>query len=142
MMAMMNKEDGDEVLLEFLLDISKRNGSKRCAEESIKIMDEFLDSQLLLSIIIAKSLKLQNLIPPHVIDFEVSVLSAMSATFTTCEKDEIPLPLQELFEGSDDEIINKVRNSRKISFAITQFVNAYYQYDLFENKYPEINKSL
>jgi hypothetical protein len=27
-------------------------------------------------------------------------------------------------------------------FAIQQFVNAYYQYDLFENKYPEINKTL
>jgi hypothetical protein len=27
-------------------------------------------------------------------------------------------------------------------FAIQNFVSAYYQYDLFENKYPEINKML
>jgi hypothetical protein len=47
-----------------------------------------------------------------------------------------------MFEGTDDEVVDKVRRSRKMFFAIQNFVSAYYQYDLFENKYPEINKML
>jgi hypothetical protein len=142
MVAIMDKEEGDRMLLEFLLEVSKRNGGKRCAEESIKIMDEFLDSQLLLSIIFSNSLRSQNLMPEHVIEFQISVLSALSCVFTSCEKEDIPIPLQELFEGTEEEVTDKIQNNRKILFAVEQFVNAYYQYDLFENKYPEINKAL
>jgi hypothetical protein len=63
MIGIIDKENGDKMLLDFLLEISKINGSKRCAEESIKVMDNFADSQLLLSIILMQSLKGQNLIP-------------------------------------------------------------------------------
>jgi hypothetical protein len=105
-------------------------------------MDDFADSQLLLSIILMQSLRNQNLIPDHVLDFERQVISAITTIFTTCDVEDIPIPLREMFEGTDDEVIEKVGNSRKMYFAIQQFVNAYYQYDLFENKYPEINKML
>jgi hypothetical protein len=142
MMGFLNKEDGDKMLLDFLLHISKDNGTKRCTEESIKIMEDFQDSQFLLSIILIKSLKSQNLTPPYVNDFETKIASALATIFTTCEKEDVPVALQELFEGNDDEVFKKVNNSRKINFAIQQFVSAYYQYDFFENKYPEINKML
>lgn len=142
MMAILDKEDGDKMLLDFLLEITKNNGTKRCAEESIKIMDNFPDSQLLLSIILVQSLRGQKLIPEHVLDFEIQIISALSTIFTTCELAEIPIPLREIFDGTDEEVIEKVNKSRKINFAIQQFVNGYYQYDLFENKYPEINKML
>ncbi len=141
-MAILDKEDGDKMLLDFLLEITKNNGTKRCAEESIKIMDNFPDSQLLLSIILVQSLRGQKLIPEHVLDFEIQIISALSTIFTTCEVADIPIPLREIFEGTDEEVIEKVNKSRKINFAIQQFVNGYYQYDLFENKYPEINKML
>ena len=105
-------------------------------------MDNFADSQFLLSIILMLSLRNQNLIPNHVIDFERQVVSALSTIFTTCEVEDIPIPLREMFEGTDEQVVEKVGKSRKMSFAIQQFVNSYYQYDLFENKYPEINKTL
>jgi hypothetical protein len=142
MMAILDKEDGDKMLLDFLLEITKNNGTKRCAEESIKIMDNFPDSQLLLSIILVQSLRGQKLIPEYVLDFETQIISALSTIFTTCEVADIPIPLREIFEGTDEEVIEKVNKSRKINYAIQQFVNGYYQYDLFENKYPEINKML
>lgn len=141
-MAILDKEDGDKMLLDFLLEITKNNGTKRCAEESIKIMDNFPDSQLLLSIILVQSLRGQKLIPEYVLDFETQIISALSTIFTTCEVADIPIPLREIFEGTDEEVIEKVNKSRKINYAIQQFVNGYYQYDLFENKYPEINKML
>lgn len=142
MIGIIDKENGDKMLLDFLLEVSKNNGTKRCAEESIKVMDNFPDSQLLLSIILMQSLKVQNLIPEYVLDFERQIISAITTIFTTCDVEDIPIPLREMFEGTDDEVIEKVGKSHKMYFAIQQFVNAYYQYDLFENKYPEINKML
>ena len=142
MIGIIDKENGDKMLLDFLLEVSKNNGTKRCAEESIKVMDNFVDSQFLLSIVFMLSLKGRNLIPQHVLDFERQTISALSTMFTTCDVEDIPIPLREMFEGTDDEVIEKVGKSHKMYFAIQQFVNAYYQYDLFENKYPEINKML
>ena len=137
-----SKEDGDKILEEFLIHVSKTNGTKRCAEESFKIMDNFADSQLIISIIMINSMGKQGMIPEHVTDFERQIVSALSTMFSIAEKEDVPIQLQGIFEGSDEEIIEKVRGSRKLNFAVQQFVSAYYTYDLFESKYPEISKSL
>lgn len=137
-----NKEDGDKILEEFLINISKKNGSKRCAEESFKIMDNFSDSQLIISIIMINSMGKQGMIPEHVTDFERQIVSALSTMFSIAEKEDVPIQLQTIFEGTDEEIIEKVKSSRKLCFAVQQFVSAYYTYDLFESKYPEISKMI
>jgi hypothetical protein len=84
----------------------------------------------------------QGLIPEHVTDFGTRIISALSTMFATCDKSDVPIQLQDLFEGTDEEIIDKVSRSRKMHFAIQQFVSAYYNYEIFENKYPEISKML
>ena len=137
-----NKDDGDKILTEFLVQATKDNGSSRCAEESLKIMDNFNDSQMVISIILVNSMMQQGMIPEHVTNFETQIVSALSTMFSTCDKSEIPIQLQDLYEGDEDEIIERVSRSRKMFFAVQQFVNAYYHYDLFENKYPEISKML
>jgi len=137
-----NKEDGDKILEEFLIHISKSNGTKRCAEESFKLMDNFPDSQLVISIIMINSMKEQGIIPEHVTDFERQIISALATIFSDAEKEHIPIQLQGIFDGTEEQIIEKVRSSKKLHFAVEQFVNAYYQYDLFESKYPEISKML
>jgi hypothetical protein len=142
MMIGINKEDGDKILEEFLIHISKNNGTKRCAEESFKLMDNFPDSQLVISIIMINSMKQQGIIPEHVIDFERQIISALATIFSDVEKQFIPIQLQGIFDGTEEEIAEKVTNSKKLHFAVEQFVNAYYQYDLFESKYPEISKML
>lgn len=142
MMIGISKDDGDKILTEFLVQATKENGTKRCAEESLKIMDDFNDSQILVSILLINSMMQQNMIPEHVIDFEIKIISALSTMFTTCDKSEIPTQLKDLFEGTEDEIIDRISRSRKMRFAIQQFVNAYYQYEIFENKYPQISKIL
>jgi hypothetical protein len=142
MMIGLNKDDGDKILTEFLVQATKDNGSTRCAEESLKIMDDFNDSQMVISIILVNSMMQQGMIPKHVTDFETQIVSALSTMFSTCDTSEIPIQLQDLFEGTEDEIVERVSKSRKMFFAVQQFVNAYYHYDLFENKYPEISKML
>jgi hypothetical protein len=142
MMIGISKDDGDKIIMEFLVQATKENGTKRCAEESIKIMDDFNDSQLVISILLVNSMLEQGLIPEHVTDFETRIISALSTMFATCDKSDVPIQLQDLFEGTDEEIIDKVSRSRKMHFAIQQFVSAYYNYEIFENKYPEISKML
>ena len=53
-----------------------------------------------------------------------------------------PKPMQDLFEGNDEEIFEKVRGSKKLIYAIQHLVSAYYHFDLFESKYPEISKMI
>ena len=142
MMIGINKEDGDKILLDFLLKVSNDNGSKRCAEESIKIMEDFNDAQLVISIIIINSMMQQGMIPNHITDFETQILSALATMYSTADDEDVPIQLQGVFQGTDEEIVERVRNSRKLYFAVQQFVSAYYNYDLFENKYPEISKAL
>jgi hypothetical protein len=141
-MISINKEDGDKILEEFLINISKTNGTKRCAEESFKIMDNFADAQLVISIIIINSMRQQGIIPKHVTNFERQIISALATVFSDAEKEYVPIQLQEIFQGTEEELIEKVKNSKKFNFAVGQFVNAYYQYDLFESKYPEISKMI
>lgn len=142
MMISMNKEDGDKILEDFLVDISKTNGSKRCAEESFKIMNNFSDSNLLISVIMTNSMRQQGVIPEHVTDFERQILSALTTMFSLAENEDVPIQLQNLFEGNDDEILEKVRGSKKLFYAVQHFVGAYYHFDLFESKYPEISKMI
>ena len=137
-----SKDDGDKIITEFLVQATKENGTKRCAEESLKIMEDFNDSQMVISILLVNSMLQQGMIPEHVTDFETRIISALSTMFTTCDDSEIQIQLQDLFEGTDDVIIDRVSKSRKMHFAIQQFVSAYYQYEIFENKYPQISKML
>jgi hypothetical protein len=141
-MIRINKEDGDKILEDFFIDIVKKNGSKRCAQESFKIMEDLGDSQLVISLLIEDSMKRQGLIPEHIIVFERQIISALTTTFSCVEKEDIPIQLQGIFQGTDDEIFEKIRSSRKMYFAVQQFVSAYYQYDFFESKYPETSKML
>ncbi len=137
-----SKEEGDKILEEFLIQVSKKNGSKRCAEESFKIMDNFSDSQLIISILMISSMKQQGMIPAHITDFERQIISALTTMFSCADKEDIPIQLQGIFHGTEDEIVKKVMRSNKINFAVQQFVSAYYHFDLFESKYPEISKML
>jgi hypothetical protein len=141
-MIAIKKEDGDKILEEFLVQASKINQTKRCAEESFKIMDNSADSQFVISTIIINSIRQQGMFPEYVTDFERQVISALATVFSDAEKEHIPIQLQGIFQGTEEQIIENVRNSKKLHFAIAQFVHAYYEYDLFESKYPEISKMI
>ena len=99
-----SKEDGDRILENFLVDASKKNGSVECAKESMRIMDRFDDSQLIVSLIISNSMRNAKQMPERVIDFEVEILSALTTMFSTCDETEIPVEFGKLFSGTEEEV--------------------------------------
>jgi hypothetical protein len=137
-----SKENGDRILENFLIGASKENGSVECAKESIEIMDKFDDSQLIVSLLVSNSIRSLGQIPERVIDFEIEVLSALTTMFTTCDEVDIPAEFEDLFLGTEDEVLDKVGENKKINFAVQAFVNAFYTFDRFEKKYPQITKML
>lgn len=137
-----SKEDADRILEDFLLDASKRLGTKECAQESYRLMENELDSQLVISIIISESLRRARKVPKDVGVFETNILSAIATMYTTCDENEVPFQFKDLFFGTDEEVINKVGKDKKLNFAIKHFVMAFYHFEDFETKYPEITKML
>lgn len=139
-----NREDGDKILEEFVVHVSKQNGSKRCAEESYELLKNYADCQLVLSLIMRNSFMEQGMIPNHIQDFEAGILSALTSMFCCCEPKDIPKPLQPFFENAknDDEIFERVSDSQKLIYAVSHFVSAYLHYDYFQSKYPELSKAL
>jgi hypothetical protein len=139
-----NKDDGDKMLEDFLVDLTKSNDSRRCAQESLDILQNHFDRQLLLSVIVRKMLESQSEIPKHILDFEIGMLSALTAVFCTCEIEDIPKPLHKFLKDAknDDEVFERVKDSEKLKYAVSSFIGAYMQFDYFESKYPEINKAL
>lgn len=136
------KEDGDRILENFLVGASKANGTVKCAEESIKIMEKFEDSQLIVSVVITNAMRNAGEISKDVVDFEVEILSAITTMYSTCNEADIPVQFGSLFSGSEDEILDKVGRNKKIHFAVRAFVEAFYTFDKFEKKYPEITNML
>jgi hypothetical protein len=136
------KEDGDRMLTDFLVKIAKIDGTKECAEESFQIMDDFNDSQLIVSIIVADAFKQKGHIPEKIGVFQNNILSALATMFVTCDKEEVPKEFGDLFLGSDEEVLEKVNLNKKINFAVEQFVSAFYHFETFEKKYPVISKLL
>lgn len=139
-----NKEDGDKLLENFVVEITNQNGSKRCAEESYELLKHRIDSQLVLSVIMRNTFENSGIIPNHIQDFEVGILSALTSMFCCIDTKDIPKPLQPFFENAknDDEIFERVSDSQKLRYAVSHFVSAYLHYDYFESKYPEISKAL
>ena len=142
-----SKDDGDKILEEFLICATKENGTTECAKESIKIIDNFNDAQLVISMLVRNSLRMQGQLPEEVVNFEVSILSAISMLCSECLEDAneiIPVPFRHFFNGNEDfdDIIGIVSQSKSINFAVQSFVSSFYLFREFEKKYPEISKMI
>lgn len=143
MIVSIEKEEGDRILTDFLVEASKANGTKECAEESYKIMNNLDDSQLVISIIIREIAKQSKHFPKEVTEFEVKIMSALASFFSTFDKPEVPHQFKELFcETTKTDLARNLYTNKKLIFAVQNFVNAFYRFDCFEKKYPEITKML
>ena len=105
-------------------------------------MNDFNDSQLIISLIISKSIKKAGKMPEEITDFEVKIISALATIYSTCEKSYVPKEFKDLFFGTEVEVTDKIAVNEKIKFAVRHFVSAFYHFADFEKKYPEITKML
>lgn len=141
-MVHISKDDGDRILENFLISVSKENGSVECAKESIEIMSEFEDSYLIVHTLVSSSMRNKSQMSDEVINFEVDILSAITTMYSNCNESDVPVQFDNLFSGDEDEVLNKVGRNKKIHFAVRAFIDAFYTFDRFEKKYPEITKML
>lgn len=137
-----NKEEGDRMLTDFLVDFCKKNGTKECAEEAYKIMEDFQDSQLLITFLLNASIRGGGQIPEDIADFETKIISALATIFNSCDKEDVPNQFGDLFFGSEEEVMDKIIYDKKIKYATQQFVTAFYTFRDFESRNPEITKML
>jgi len=137
-----NKEEGDRMLTDFLVDFCKKNGTKECAEEAYRIMESFQDSQLVLSFLLNSSVRGDRNFPQEIINFETSIVSALATIFSSCDEEDVPNQFGDLFFGSEDEVTDNVIQDKKIKFAVQQFVTAFYTFRDFESRNPQISNML
>lgn len=131
----------ESVLEEFLIEITNKNGTKRCAEESYKILDNQNHSELLKFIIASKFLHSKKLIPQHIKDFEEDMINLFINIYKT-NQNILPIQFLRIFESEENNITEKVKKSIKLNYAIYQFVSVFNTIDEFESNYPEITKEL
>lgn len=135
------KELADEMVLNVLVNISQlENVNSEFAKNSIDIMNDSTDNSVITKILLGKARP--SLYDENEDDMKATVLSSLQSiiSFADREKEEgfgFNEDLAKEFSATD---MNKCAKSTKLDFAVSQFVNAFYDYERLEKKYPELMK--
>ena len=133
------KDLADRIVEDILTQISKHpNVSSQFAEDSLSIMHDNTDNCVFTGILMSKAKP--SFFDEKEIDMKLTILSALQTTYTYCELDkneDFNNDLGKMFCTKDK---TKCATSTKLDFALNQFVNAFYEYERLENKYPELMK--
>jgi hypothetical protein len=133
------KDIADKMVMDVLVTISKLDDVPvSFAKDSLDIMDNPIDNSVITGVLLSKARP--SLFSEKELDMKATILSAFQTIFV-CGNDEnnfeFDNDLWKDFSVDDDE---KCMNSTKLDFAINQFVNAFYEYERLEKKYPELMK--
>lgn len=138
-MKRLPKDLADKMVMDVLISICKMDDiSSEFAQNSLEIMDNFVDNSVFTGVLMTKARP--NLFDENEIDMKVTVMSAMKTVFDFAKRDKD-------FEFNSDlskELLNSEKDdsgmNTKLDFALSQFVNAFYEYERLEKKYPELMK--
>ena len=98
----------ENILEEFLIEITKKNGTKRCAEESFRLLENKHHSELLKFIIASKFLHSKKLIPEHIKDFEQDIINLFINIYKTNEN-ILPIQFLRIFESENLEHLQTLK---------------------------------
>ena len=133
------KDLADKMVEEVLTALSREaNTSSEFAEDSMRIMQNEVDNQVFTGILMTKARP--TLFEDHEIDMKLTIMSAFQTVYMYSKKHDdfdFNQDLSKCFSFTDR---SKCVDSTKLDFAINQFVNAFYEYDRLEKKYPELMK--
>ena len=135
------KDLADKMVMEVLVTMcEKGNMSSGYASDSMNIMQNEVDNTVLIGILLGKARP--SLFNENEIDMKLTVLSSLQTLFTHFDKEK---DTQFNFNGDlakhfEKNNIYKCTDSTKLDFALNQFVNAFYEYERLEKKYPELMK--
>ena len=135
------KDLADKMVMEVLVTIGKNaDVSDVFAKNSMDIMQNETDNSVLTGILLSKAKPC--LFDDNEIDMKLTILSALQTVFTyTIEENDTEFNFnKDLAKNFEKNNFDKCADSTKLDFALNQFVNAFFEYERLEKKYPELMK--
>jgi len=133
------KDLADKMVMDVLVSISKLDDiPSGFAKDSLDIMNDSIDNSVFTGILLCKAKP--SLFDDNEIDMRATILGAIKSVFVYAQKDENFKFNKDLAKEFSAKDMNKCSTTTKLDFAVNQFVNAFYEYERLEKKYPELMK--
>ena len=133
------KDLADKMVMEVLVTMcQKGNMSSEYANDSMNIMQNEVDNMVLTGILLGKARP--SLFNENEIDMRATILGAIQSIFVYSDKNKNFKFNNDLAKELSKNDLDICANSTKLEFAVNQFVNAFYEYERLEKKYPELMK--
>jgi hypothetical protein len=133
------KEIADKMVEDILIQIStKIDVTNQFAEDSLKIINNNTDNQVFTGILFTKVEP--SLFNDNEIDMKLFIASCIQTVLINsqnCPSFDFNKDLAKHFSLTNED---KCLESTKLQFALNQFVNAFYEFERLEKKYPELMK--
>jgi hypothetical protein len=139
MITNMSKDEINDMLIDYFNVVSSKKNSKELAEESLKIMNDNLFKQIVIARIIEKHLVMNNQLPNHIENLICLIATSLHLTFKSLNNKEEFGDLKDLFLNKTEE---QIIQNKRLSFALSQFANAFYHFEAFEKSYPNLSKEI
>ena len=142
-MKRMSKDLADQMVMDVLISISKLNDTSiQFSKDSLDIINNPVDNSVFTGVLLSKAIP--SLFEEYEDDMKYTVLSALQTVYSYAKEE--PLENFEFSKDLSKEFchidLDKCSNSTKLNFALIQFVNAFYEYERLEKKYPELMKAM
>jgi hypothetical protein len=133
------KDLADKMVEDVLTAISKQTDvSSQFAEDSLRIMQNNTDNLVFTGILLTKARP--SLFDENEIDMKLTIMSSLQSILMYSKEDEDFGFNSDLAKEFSIKDTDKCANSTKLDFALNQFVNAFFEYERLEKKYPELMK--
>jgi hypothetical protein len=133
------KDLADKMVEDVLIAISKLDDiPSGFAKDSLDILDNQTDNLVFTGILLTKARP--SFFDENELDMKATILASLQSVISYGDREGE-------FDFNDDlakefsvEDMDKCSNSTKLDFALNQFVNAFFEYERLEKKYPELMK--
>ena len=133
------KDLADKMVEDVLIAISKLDDiPSGFAKDSLDILDNPTDNLVFTGILLTKARP--SFLDENELDMKATVLASLQSVISYGDREGE-------FDFNDDlskefsvEDMDKCSKSTKLDFALNQFVNAFFEYERLEKKYPELMK--
>lgn len=133
------KDLADKMVEDVLIAISKLDDiPSGFAKDSLDILDNPTDNLVFTGILLTKARP--SFFDENELDMKATVLASLQSVISYGDREGE-------FDFNDDlakefsvEDMDKCSKSTKLDFALNQFVNAFFEYERLEKKYPELMK--
>lgn len=140
-MKRISKDLADQMVMDVLVSISKMDDvPSGFAKDSLEIMENQVDNSIFTGILLSKARP--SFFDENEQDMKTTIMSALQTVFVFGKEEkefDFNNDLAKEFDADNEE---KCANSTKLDFALNQFVNAFFEYERLERRYPELMKMM